>query len=59
MNSNFRYFNWRLSPEEVKEDFFVRYFVILHCLLTELPSNLIISHYIYKKINRTNLKKSQ
>jgi hypothetical protein len=30
MNSNFRYFNWRLSPEEIKEDFFVRYFLVLH-----------------------------
>jgi hypothetical protein len=27
-NSNVRYFNWRLSPEEVKEDFFVRNFRI-------------------------------
>lgn len=28
MNSNVRYFNWRLSAEEVKEDFFVRNFRI-------------------------------
>ncbi|GBC05217.1 hypothetical protein RclHR1_00610029 [Rhizophagus clarus] len=32
--SNVRYFNWRLSPEEVLEDFFVRYFIIPHNKIT-------------------------
>src|SRR4051794_3086224 len=41
VNSNVRYFNWRLSAEEVKEDFFVNNFIIVsrHKLL-KLFSNV-------------------